>query len=70
MGLRKNHNLVQASMYKLPFKKASFDKVFCLGVLQHTPDPKKSFFCLTEMAKEKKHKDTFVGDGVIVRVTK
>jgi len=29
--------IVQASIYELPFPDNSFDKVFCLGVLQHTP---------------------------------
>jgi SAM-dependent methyltransferase len=29
--------LSQASIYEMPFADNSFDKVFCLGVLQHTP---------------------------------
>ncbi len=33
--------LFQASVYEMPFSDNSFDKVFCLGVLQHTPDFKK-----------------------------
>jgi 2-polyprenyl-3-methyl-5-hydroxy-6-metoxy-1,4-benzoquinol methylase len=28
--------LFQASIYEMPFAKAQFDKVFCMGVLQHT----------------------------------
>ncbi|MGN6648045.1 MAG: class I SAM-dependent methyltransferase [Cytophaga sp.] len=43
--------LFQASIYDLPFKKESFDKVICLGVLQHTPDFKASVQALTEMVK-------------------
>jgi len=43
--------LFQASIYEMPFKPASFDKVFCFGVLQHTPDVKKSVQCLAEMVK-------------------
>lgn len=31
-------HLFQASIYELPFEDNSFDKTFCLGVLQHTPD--------------------------------
>lgn len=31
-------HLFQASIYEMPFQNDSFDKVFCLGVLQHTPD--------------------------------
>lgn len=30
--------LAQASVYDMPFPDRAFDKVFCLGVLQHTPD--------------------------------
>jgi SAM-dependent methyltransferase len=30
-------HLAQASIYEMPFPDSSFDKVFCLGVLQHTP---------------------------------
>lgn len=30
--------LFQASIYEMPFRDGSFDKVFSLGVLQHTPD--------------------------------
>lgn len=39
-------NVVQADIYALPFKKWVFDLVYCLGVLQHTPDVKKSFAAL------------------------
>jgi len=44
--------LFQASIYELPFAKNQFDKVFCFGVLQHTPDVKRSVKCLSEMLKE------------------
>ncbi|MBS1497330.1 MAG: class I SAM-dependent methyltransferase [Bacteroidetes bacterium] len=44
-------HLFQASIYEMPFQKNSFDKVFCFGVLQHTPDVKKSVMKLIEMAK-------------------
>lgn len=53
LGFNPKHHIVQASIYNLPFRLNSFDKVFCLGVLQHTPEPKKSFYCLTDMAKIK-----------------
>lgn len=45
-GHRPNLHLFQASLDRLPFRKGSFDKVCCLGVLQHTPDPAESFRCL------------------------
>jgi len=40
--------IVQANIYHMPFREQSFDKVFCLGVLQHTPDVEKSFRTLPE----------------------
>jgi ubiquinone/menaquinone biosynthesis C-methylase UbiE len=43
--------LFQASIYDMPFLDKSFDKVFCFGVLQHTPDFKKSVQCLVQKAK-------------------
>lgn len=43
--------LFQASIYELPFAPAQFDKVICLGVLQHTPDVERSVKALIDMAK-------------------
>lgn len=31
-------DVVQADIYRLPFQPGQFDYVYCLGVLQHTPD--------------------------------
>lgn len=50
-GPHERLKLFQASIYDLPFKKASFDKVICLGVLQHTPDVKASVQALVDMVK-------------------
>lgn len=44
-------HLFQASVYELPFAPGQFDKVFCFGVLQHTPDFRKSVACLAAMVK-------------------
>ena len=44
-------HLFQASIYEMPFAPASFDKVVCLGVLQHTPDFEQSVKCLIDMVK-------------------
>jgi 2-polyprenyl-3-methyl-5-hydroxy-6-metoxy-1,4-benzoquinol methylase len=43
--------LYQASIYEMPFANGQFDKVFCLGVLQHTPDVEKSVASLIAMVK-------------------
>jgi SAM-dependent methyltransferase len=50
-GHHENLLLVQGNIYEMPFAKASFDKVFCFGVLQHTPDPHASFVALADMLK-------------------
>lgn len=41
-------DVVQADVYHLPFPRASFDFVYCLGVLQHTPDPARAFRSLCD----------------------
>ncbi len=44
-------HLFQSSIYNLPFVPHQFDKVFCFGVLQHTPDVEKSVKALINMVK-------------------
>src|SRR5437868_4174615 len=44
-------HLFQASIYEMPFKPGQFDKVFCFGVLQHTPDFETSIKILADMVK-------------------
>ena len=44
-------HLFQASITDLPFADGSFDKVFCLGVLQHTPSFEASVRALIRKAK-------------------
>jgi SAM-dependent methyltransferase len=44
-------HLFQASIYEMPFPDNSFDKVFCFGVLQHTPDFDASVRALIDKAK-------------------
>lgn len=50
-GPHERLQLFQASIYELPFAPHQFDKVICFGVLQHTPDVKKSVEALTKMLK-------------------
>jgi SAM-dependent methyltransferase len=44
-------HLAQASIYEMPFPDARFDKVLCLGVLQHTPDFEESVRALVRKAR-------------------
>ncbi|MGI8408848.1 MAG: methyltransferase domain-containing protein [Pyrinomonadaceae bacterium] len=46
-----NAHIVQADIFKLPFKKA-FDYAFSVGVLHHTPDPKRAFISLASKVKK------------------
>jgi SAM-dependent methyltransferase len=50
-GHLSNLNLFQASIYRIPLPEKTFDKVICLGVLQHTPDPERSFRSLVRFLK-------------------
>lgn len=49
-----NAHIVQADIFKLPLKKA-FDYAFSVGVLHHTPDPKRSFVSLASKVKKGGH---------------
>lgn len=44
-------DVVQASIYELPFKPESFDFVYSIGVIQHTPDPRRSVLEICRMVK-------------------
>jgi SAM-dependent methyltransferase len=48
---RENVHFVQASIYELPFRDRTFDFCYCIGVIQHTPDPEKSVHSVAKMAK-------------------
>lgn len=41
----------QADILSMPFRDSAFDRVFCHGVLQHTPDPKASFMALCRVLR-------------------
>jgi SAM-dependent methyltransferase len=45
------HRVAQADILKIPFKERQFDVVFCLGVIQHTPNPKATIAQLYEQVK-------------------
>jgi ubiquinone/menaquinone biosynthesis C-methylase UbiE/uncharacterized protein YbaR (Trm112 family) len=44
-------HFVQASIYEMPFRDGVFDGVYCIGVIQHTPDPLKSVRSLPRVLK-------------------
>lgn len=46
-----NAHIVQADIFKPPFKKV-FDYAFSVGVLHHTPSPKKAFLVLVSRVKK------------------
>ena len=43
---RENVHFIQASIYELPFRPGTFDYCYCIGVIQHTPDPRRAVACL------------------------
>lgn len=45
-------HVVQGDVYALPFARESFPYVYCLGVIQHTPDVRKAFAALPPMLGE------------------
>lgn len=50
-GSKANVLIVQSNIYKMPFRENFFDKILCIGVLQHTPDVKQSFMRLPPYLK-------------------
>lgn len=51
LGGREDVHFVQASIYELPFRDGTFDFCYCIGVIQHTPDPPRSLRSLAAMVK-------------------
>lgn len=48
---RANVHFVQASIYEPPFRAGAFDGVYCIGVIQHTPDPQGALRALPKLLK-------------------
>jgi SAM-dependent methyltransferase len=44
-------HFVQASIFELPFRTGAFDGCYCIGVLQHTPDPGRAMQALPRVLK-------------------
>lgn len=52
LGTRPRVHFVQASVYEMPFRDGVFDGVYCIGVIQHTPDPLASVRALPRVLKQ------------------
>jgi len=50
-GRLKNSLIVQGDLYAMPLKPESFDRVLCIGVLQHTPEVERAFVGLPRFLK-------------------
>ena len=50
-GSRENVLIVQADVFAMPFPAGRFDRLFCFGMLQHTPDPARAFAALPRMLR-------------------
>ena len=44
-------HVVQASIYEMPFEAESFEYVYCIGVIQHTPDPLAAVDAVARMSR-------------------
>jgi SAM-dependent methyltransferase len=50
-GQRPNVLIVQGDIYHMPFPEDYADRIFCFGVIQHTPNPKDAFLSLRRHLK-------------------
>jgi SAM-dependent methyltransferase len=50
-GNMPNVCVFQGDIYKIPFADETFDRVLCYGVLQHTPDVKRTFVSIASKVK-------------------
>lgn len=50
-GHNDNLTLFQGDIFNIPLREGRFDKVFCLGVIQHTPDPHAAFKSLAKQVR-------------------
>ena len=44
-------NFAQADIHALPFERGFFDRILCVGVLQHCPSPRRAFEALVPLLK-------------------
>jgi SAM-dependent methyltransferase len=51
MGRRRGVHIVQADLFKMPFRPATFDVAYSIGVLHHTPNTRDAFQRLPHLVK-------------------
>lgn len=51
VGARPGVTIVQADLFKLPFRTETFDVVYSVGVLHHTPDAKGAFVAIQPLVR-------------------
>ncbi|TAJ23040.1 MAG: methyltransferase domain-containing protein [Nitrospirae bacterium] len=51
MGRRRGIHIIQADVFKPPFRPATFDAIYSIGVLHHTPSTREAFLALTPLLK-------------------
>ena len=51
LGHRPNVHVYRADIMKLPFKLATFDYIYSIGVLHHTPDTRRAFMRLVPLLR-------------------
>ncbi len=52
LGDRENVDVIQADVFRLPFRDRTFDAIFSIGVLHHTRDTREAFLRLPRLLKE------------------
>ena len=52
LGKHSKAHVVQADLMHLPFREETFDHVFSLGVLHHTPDPQAALMALSRHVRQ------------------
>jgi len=53
IGKRENVHIIQADIFNLPFRPGTFDQMYSIGVLHHTPDTKAAFHSVVPLLKQK-----------------